>query len=167
MGRHTVTTERTTTDGKPPAPGMENEGAPQPIDPKTGQHKAYWVLSKAERSSGYVRPLRDKYVHRGIEAPKYELRDLTPEEQERHKGHDYVKYEAYPEWHPLAGQFWTQERLDNIDGGCGTLTRMAYSIAQTYAKDPTYYGKTFCAHCRVHLPVAEFTWNNSQERVGS
>jgi hypothetical protein len=54
---------RTTTDGEPPAPGMERSGAPQPIDPATGQHKAYWILSEEERAKGFVRPVRAKYLH--------------------------------------------------------------------------------------------------------
>jgi len=53
----------TTTDGKPPDPGLENAGAPKPIDPKTGQHGAYYVLNEAERAKGFVRPVRDAYVH--------------------------------------------------------------------------------------------------------
>lgn len=52
----------TTTDGKPPAPGLENAGAPQPLGPD-GQHRAYWVLSEEERKKGFVRPVRDAYVH--------------------------------------------------------------------------------------------------------
>jgi hypothetical protein len=52
-----------TSKGLPPEPGYENQGAPQPIDPETGQHKDYWVLSKAEREKGFVRPLRRTYVH--------------------------------------------------------------------------------------------------------
>lgn len=38
----------TTTDGKPPRPGFENASAPAPVDPETGQHEAYWVLSEEE-----------------------------------------------------------------------------------------------------------------------
>ena len=53
----------TTTDGKPPRPGFETAGAPAPIDPRTGQHEAYWVLSEAERAKGFVRPVRTKYRH--------------------------------------------------------------------------------------------------------
>lgn len=54
---------------------------------------------------------------------------------------------------------------------CGTITTMALSIAQTYARDPGFYGGTFCAGCRAHFPVGqqgEFVWNDgSEERVGT
>ena len=53
----------TTTDGKPPRPGFEKAGAPAPIDPRTGQHESYWVLSEEERKKGFVRPVRQKYIH--------------------------------------------------------------------------------------------------------
>lgn len=53
----------TTTDGKVPRPGFENASAPAPIDPTTGQHGAYWILSDAERAKGFVRPVRQQYIH--------------------------------------------------------------------------------------------------------
>jgi hypothetical protein len=106
---------RTTTDGKPPAPGMERAGAPQPINPATGQHGAYYVLSEEERAKGFVRKVRRSYVHKK----------------------------------------------------CGTLTTMSQDIAETYARDPKFYGRTFCCGCRTHKPVAEFTWDGTTEEVGS
>ena len=33
------------------------------IDPRTGQQKAYVVLSAEERAKGFVRPVRNSYVH--------------------------------------------------------------------------------------------------------
>lgn len=53
----------TTTDGKPADPGTEKTGAPKEIDPATGQHKAYWVLSDEERKKGFTRPVRLSYIH--------------------------------------------------------------------------------------------------------
>ena len=52
-----------TTDGEPPDPGYWDSPAPKPVDPKTGQHKSYWVLPESERAKGFVRPYRDTYVH--------------------------------------------------------------------------------------------------------
>lgn len=89
--------------------------APGPIDPETGQHRDYWVLSEAELARGFVRPVREAYVH------------VT----------------------------------------CGAVTTMSRTIAETYARDPKFYGATFCCGCREHLPVAEFRWNGSGEVVGS
>lgn len=50
---------------------------------------------------------------------------------------------------------------------CGTVTTMARGIAETYARDPSFYGATFCGHCRTHLPVSEFVWEGTEEEVGS
>lgn len=50
---------------------------------------------------------------------------------------------------------------------CGTHTKMGRAIAETYAIDPKTYTHTFCLKCRDHLPVAEFTWEGTEEVVGS
>ncbi len=86
-----------------------------------GQQKAYVVLTPEERAKGFVRPVRDSYVHKG-----------TPEK-----------------------------------AGCGALTRMSMDIAETYARDPKFYSGTFCVGCRVHLPLAGFVWDGTNEIVGS
>jgi hypothetical protein len=44
---------------------------------------------------------------------------------------------------------------------CGKITTMGRSIAETYARDPSFYDGTFCSTCRAHFPVGangEFTW---------
>jgi hypothetical protein len=44
---------------------------------------------------------------------------------------------------------------------CGTITTMALPIAETYARQPEYYGGTYCAGCLSHFPVGEngeFVW---------
>ena len=44
---------------------------------------------------------------------------------------------------------------------CGHITVMGRSLAETYARDPGFYGRTFCQHCKGHFPVGaegEFTW---------
>jgi hypothetical protein len=106
-----------TTDGKPPDPGCEgyDSAAPKPINPITGQHGAYWVLSEAERAKGFVRPVRTSYVH----------------------------------------------------AKCGTETRMGRALAETYAREPKFYGATMCVNCGAHFPVGEFTWSGTSELVGS
>ncbi|MEC7161163.1 MAG: hypothetical protein VXW57_05055 [Pseudomonadota bacterium] len=53
---------------------------------------------------------------------------------------------------------------------CGTVTTMAQSIAETYARDPGFYSGTFCTGCRAHFPVGpngQFTWDGTSERVGA
>lgn len=44
---------------------------------------------------------------------------------------------------------------------CGVVTSMGLSIAETYARDPFFYGGTYCAYCKAHYPVGEdgeFVW---------
>jgi hypothetical protein len=50
---------------------------------------------------------------------------------------------------------------------CGTETIMGLAIAETYARDPKFYGATFCVHCNKHLPVDEFVWKGTNDKVGS
>jgi hypothetical protein len=114
----------TTTSGR--IPEIPVPGAPEPIDPKTGQHTSYWILSESERAKGFVRPVRRSYVHVG---PK-----------------------------------------DDPTKGCRTVTTMSQAIAETYARDPNFYGATFCVDCGVHLRVGEageFIWDGTNERVGT
>jgi hypothetical protein len=140
-----------TTDPDDPRLTRAVDSAPAP------QAAAYLVLSDEERAKGFVRPYRNRYVHVGLTPPSG-LRDLTPEEQERHAGHGYVKFEEYgPERSPLVGNFWTQARLDAIKG-CGAETTMARPIAETYARNPAFYGGTYCVGCSKHLSLAEFRW---------
>ena len=48
-----------------------------------GQNESYLVLSEEERAKGFVRPIRTAYTHAGVQ-PRYPVRNLTPEELERH-----------------------------------------------------------------------------------
>ena len=50
---------------------------------------------------------------------------------------------------------------------CGSDTSMHWRIAETYARDPRFYGATYCCACSAHFPVAEFVWKGTNERVGS
>lgn len=130
----------------------------------TEQHEVYLVLSDEERAKGFVRPVRTSYRHVGI-GPSNELRDLTPDEQERNAGSNYVAYESYGEdVENVVGRFWTQEQLDS---GCGAVTTMGTALAETYARDNTFYGATYCVNCRRHLPVGEFVWIDDGTTVGS
>lgn len=55
-------------------------------------------------------------------------------------------------------------------GGCGALTTMSQEIAETYARDPHFYGATYCIGCCKHLPVGadgEFYWDGTDEKVGT
>lgn len=50
---------------------------------------------------------------------------------------------------------------------CGTITTMGQAIAETYARDPKFYGSTYCVYCQMHKPVTEFVWVDDGTVVGS
>lgn len=53
---------------------------------------------------------------------------------------------------------------------CGTDTTMGRTIAETYARNPTFYSGTFCVRCSAHFPVGEageFVWKGTNEKVGT
>jgi hypothetical protein len=155
----------TLTDGSPVTPDHRE------INPATGMQKGYVVLSDDERDKGFVRPVRDSYRHIGVR-PRYPTRDLTAEESERYTQFGYIQFEAYPEGAPEAagsstGRFWTAKQLAS---GCGSVTTMSRPLAETYARQPDFYGATYCAACGAHFPVGahgEFVWDHTDERVGT
>jgi hypothetical protein len=53
---------------------------------------------------------------------------------------------------------------------CGGITTMNLAIAETYARDPHFYGGTYCATCREHFPVGpegQFVWEPDGTLVGT
>jgi hypothetical protein len=155
-----------TTDPNDPRLGRGVDTKPE------GMNEVYLVLSEEERAKGFVRPFRNVYQHVGPPGPKYELRDLTAQERERW-GERYAKFEEYPDADArkeaglTVGRFWKQEQLDKVGKGCGSETRMGTALSETYARQPTFYGATYCVSCQMHLPVDEFIWVADGERVGS
>lgn len=80
---------------------------------------------------------------------------LSPEE--RAKG--YVK----PLRHSYIHAYPSEE---NRRVGCGAETRMSTAIAETYARDPTFYNGTFCVRCGAHFPLNQFIWDGGGELHG-
>jgi len=72
-------------------------------------------------------------------------------------------------------------RRSYIHKKCGTVTAMGQAIAETYARNPKFYGGTFCVHCGAHFPlmdyenlekdvpdyVPQFLWVGTNEGVGT
>lgn len=53
---------------------------------------------------------------------------------------------------------------------CGSVTTMGQALAETYARDPEFYGATYCCHCDMHRPVGangEFVWDGTTQKVGT
>jgi hypothetical protein len=46
---------------------------------------------------------------------------------------------------------------------CGNITTMNIEIAETYAREPTFYDVTYCSTCMMHRPVGEFYWLDGKQ----
>lgn len=162
-----------------------------PNDPKlkegqkneTGQHEIYLVLSEEERAKGFVRPYRDAYAHVGKAGYKVCGKNLRilKEGDESYPKYYAVMCTARPDCMILhengkcvSGSYLTKEQYSqamqgnyNEKKGCGTLTTMGRALSETYARNPKFYGATFCCGCNKHLPVEEFVWDGTNEKVGS
>lgn len=162
-----------TTDPKDPAlkEGQKNE---------TGQHDIYLVLSQEERAKGFVRPVRDTYIHVGKKLCYEEIWYLLDEKQQSEMKKKFPDKEYFAVMVSLkdkngkiiGGSYVTKEEYDHwqsgkLIGGCGTETRMGLALAETYARNPLFYGATFCCYCNKHLPVDEFVWKGTNQIVGS
>lgn len=56
---------------------------------------------------------------------------------------------------------------DGGDKPCFAVTTMGLALSETYAREPKFYGGTYCCGCRLHRPVAEFHWTVDGQMVGS
>ncbi len=151
---------------------------------ETGQHEIYLVLSEEERAKGFVRPYHDSYIHVGkkleikgtivsLESELENMSDWAKGYYTKENGYGgFLKY-SKSDNSAVVGEFMKQEALDAFqDGkdyisGCGYLTKMNQALSETYARDPKFYGATFCCNCNKHLPVGEFVWDGTDETVGS
>lgn len=137
------------------------------------QNEVYLVLSEEERAKGFVRPVRRSYKHQGGLFDKgMEMLD----EPNVDNGKTYVAIATVilnEDGTRKGGRYITQEELDQHNrtdgyiGGCGTITTMGLALSETYARQPNFYGATYCCRCQTHLPVGEFRWDKDGEVVGS
>jgi hypothetical protein len=49
---------------------------------------------------------------------------------------------------------------------CGSVTTMGRALSETYARDPKFYGGTYCVKCQMHRPVGEFHWYEMDGTIG-
>lgn len=141
------------------------------VTESSGMQKTYLVLSEEERAKGFVRPIRRTYVHVGRK-PNYKgiHRWLDDKEKDDYirKGKFYVAIMTVltkEDGSFLGGAYVTQQEFnawknDTLTGGCGVATTMGQALAETYARDPKFYGATYCVGCHTHLPVNEFRWED-------
>lgn len=172
-----------TTDPKDPRlKKWDGEPEPTPVS----QNEVYLILSEEERAKGFKRPYRDAYRHVGTAGPRFPLQDITEEQKGwwwkdgKPGPDDYVKFEPYPtdeverKKYGIApsstGRMWSQKDLDRVGRGCGTVTTMGRALSETYARNPHFYGATYCCGCGKHFKVGEdgeFVWVADSERVGT
>lgn len=139
------------------------------------QNESYIVLSEEERGNGFVRPVRNSYKHLGPFYQYWEEIELLDENMDFN---DKIYVATVPVLKRGLGiavgrTYLTQKEVDMIKATkgyrsmCGTITKMAKYIAETYARDPHFYGSTWCMSCRDHINVGEFVWEGTDEKVGS
>lgn len=163
---------RCTVSGEVPT-NADDAATPTDATRADGQKADHWVMCPGEIIlKGFKRPVRLSYQHVGPPGPEYPLSDLAGDKEHLRAAHGYVKFEKFPPGsHGSAlGRYWTQKMIDGVDQGCGTVTSMPVSIAETYAAEPGFYGKTFCCGCGDYFRVGargEFVWNNTKDRVGT
>lgn len=61
-------------------------------------------------------------------------------------------------------------RTSYVHKVCGIETTMSRPIAETYARQPTFYSGTYCIGCGKHFPVGakgEFVWSGTDDLVGT
>jgi len=93
----------------------------------------------------------------GTSAEDAAHRELKPNGQQK----DYVVLNA----EERARGFVRPVRRSYVHIVCGTATSMPQAIAETYARDPTFYGGTFCVRCGTHFPLVlvgqrQFRWDD-------
>jgi hypothetical protein len=69
---------------------------------------------------------------------------------------DDGQFENYPTTDD--GEFVQPVRHTYIHEKCGNSTTMRSDIAESVARDPNQYTKTFCATCGEHVSVNEVYW---------
>lgn len=100
---------------------------------------------------GFTTDRNDPRLGHGTDTEKIPQHEvyLVLSEEERAKGFVRPLHRAY------------------IHKTCGTLTTMGLALCETYARDPKFYGATYCCGCSKHLPVSEFLWDGTNDEVGS
>lgn len=137
----------------------------------TGQHDGYIVLCAEERAKGFIRPYRDAYKHVGRSICG---KMIHTDPDGRLGGPRPVCDQSFGHAGPCDGAYRVVSQYEHAEierthriGGCRTVTTMGRSLSETYARDPKFYGATFCCSCNRHLPVDEFVWTSDGETVGS
>lgn len=112
-------------------------------------------VDRSQRILSNGQPVPEDNSHRNIRQDGQQEGYIILTAEERHKGYvrpvrQYYRHVGTPE-HP----------------GCNQTTKMALSIAETFARDPDFYQGGFCCSCRKHFPNEELVWEGTNQRVGT
>lgn len=93
---------------------------------------------------------------------------VTPDHRELKENGQQKGYVVLSEAERARG-FVRPVRTKYVHLKCGAVTSMGLALAETYARDPSFYSGTFCVACGAHFPVGEdgeFVWDGTDEKVG-
>lgn len=67
--------------------------------------------------------------------------------------------------HPTTdeGEFVQPVRESYIHEECGGTTSMGNKLAESFARDPDQYDKTFCYSCGDYYPLDQFKWKGTDQ----
>lgn len=90
--------------------------------------------------------------------------DPPPEDFDYGEKRPDGQYENYPTVDDGEFEQSVRDTYVHVDG-CGQTTTMSRDLAESVARDPTYYSRTFCAGCGEHVPVTEVEWEDGEDWV--
>jgi hypothetical protein len=108
-------------------------------------------VDRSNRVLASGEPVPDDQSHTALKPSGQQQDYVVLAESERHKGYVRRYRDAY-------------RHLK-----CGKITTMSRAIAETYARDPSFYTGTFCSTCCGHFPIGEdgeFVWYEMDGTTG-
>jgi hypothetical protein len=123
---------------------------------------------EAERNRRALEVLKQKSEQHGAEVCTTDGKPPDPDYADLHNAPKPVGTSGQHESYYVlceserAKGFVRPVRRTYIHTKCGTSTSMGQALAETYARDPNFYGATFCCMCGTHYPVAEFKWEDGE-----
>lgn len=93
------------------------------------------------------------------------MTDEQPPPEDFDYGEQYEdgQYENYPTVDE--GEFKQEVRTRYVHEECGETTGMRQDLAESVARNPGFYGKTYCSGCQKHVPVEEIRWKDGEDWV--
>lgn len=143
------------------------------------QHLSHVLAVKASEAANSVRLKEETARRKAAEAIPVDRSavtlangaPVTPDHRELGPNGQQKSYVVLSDAERAKG-FVRPVRRTYVHTKCGNSTTMGQGIAETYARDPKFYGGTFCVQCGNHYPlviedVPQFTWLDDGSAVGS